>query len=71
MLPVRKFKSLFCKIDTCMQKTSMCMSSESVPHISKMLFLTRDINAFVLRSVFFRRYVQLRSSFSHENNISV
>ena len=34
--------------------------------IFKILFETGDINIFVLRRVFFRRYVQLKSSFSDE-----
>ena len=32
----------------------------------KILFQTGDINIFVLRSIFFSRYVQLKSSFSDE-----
>ena len=40
------------------------MSSKSVSQIFKILFQTGDINIFVLRDVFFSRYVQLRSSFS-------
>ena len=35
----------------------------------KILFQTGDINIFVLRGVFFSRYVQLKSSFSGEENI--
>ena len=46
------------------------MSSKSVPQIFKILFQTGDINFFVLRGVFFSRYVQLKSSFSDEKNIS-
>ena len=46
------------------------MSSKSVSQIFKTLFQTGDINIFVLRSVFFSRYVQLKSSFSVEKNIS-
>ena len=46
------------------------MSSKSVFQIFKILFQTGDINIFVLRGVFFSRYVQLKSSFSHEKNIS-
>ena len=42
------------------------MSSKSVSHIFKTLFQTGDINIFVLRSVFFSRYVQLKGSFSDE-----
>ena len=43
------------------------MSSESVSQIFKILFQTGDTN---LRGVFFSRYVQLKSSFSEEKNIS-
>ena len=46
------------------------MSSKIVFHIFKILFQTGDINIFVLRGVFFSRYVQLKSSFSDEKNIS-
>ena len=47
------------------------MSSKSVSQIFKILFQTGDINIFVLRGVFFSRYVQLKSSFSDEKSISV
>ena len=50
--------------------TSIFMSSKSVSQIFKILFQTGDINIFVLRGVFFSRYVQLKSSFSDEKNIS-
>ena len=46
------------------------MSSKSVSEIFKILFQTGDINIFVLRGVFFSRCVQLKSSFSDEENIS-
>ena len=46
------------------------MSSKSVSHIVKVLFQIGDINIFVLRSVFFNRYVQLKSSFSDEKTIN-
>ena len=46
------------------------MSSKSVSQIFKILFQTGDINIFVLRGVFFGRYVQLKSSFCDEKNIS-
>ena len=42
------------------------MSLKSVSQIFKILFQARDINIFVLRGVLFRRYVQLKSSFSDE-----
>ena len=46
------------------------MSSKSVSQIFKFLFQTGDINIFVHRSVFFSRYVQLKSSFSDEKKTS-
>ena len=49
---------------------SIFMSSKSMSQIFKILFQTRDINIFVLRGVFFSRYIQLRSSFSDEKDIS-
>ena len=49
---------------------SICMSSKSVSQIFKILFQTGDINIFVLRGVFFSRYIQLKSSFSARKNIS-
>ena len=38
--------------------------------IFEILFQTGVINIFVLLGVFFSRYVQLKSSFSDEKNIS-
>ena len=38
--------------------------------IFKILFLTRDINIFVLQGVFFSRYIQLKCSFSDEKDMS-
>ena len=38
--------------------------------IFKILFQTGDINIFVLRGVFFSRYIRLKSSFPDERNIS-
>ena len=46
------------------------MSSKSVSQIFEISFQTGDINIFVLRGVFFSRYIQLKSSFSDEKNIS-
>ena len=46
------------------------MNSKSVSQIFKILFQTGDINIFVLRGVFVSRYVQIKSSFSGEKNIS-
>ena len=45
------------------------MSSKSLSQIFKILFQTGDINIFVLRGVFFSRYIQLKSSFSDEKHI--
>ena len=42
------------------------MSSKSMSHILKISLQTGDINIFVICSVFFSRYVQLKSSFSDE-----
>ena len=47
------------------------MSSKNVPQIFKILFQTGDINVFVLRGVFFSRYLQLKSSFSDEKTSAV
>ena len=46
------------------------MSSKIVSQILKTLFQTGDINIFVLRGVFFSKYVQIKSSFSDEKNTS-
>ena len=46
------------------------MRSKGVSQIFKILFQTGDINIFVLCGAFFSRYVQLKSSFSDEKNIS-
>ena len=45
------------------------MSSKSMSQIFKILFQTGDINIFLLRGVFFSKYVQLKSSFFDEENI--
>ena len=45
------------------------MSSKSMSQIFEILFQAGDVNVFVLRSVFFSRYVRLKSSFSDEKNI--
>ena len=42
------------------------MSSRSVSQIFNILFQPGDINIFVLRGVFFTRYIQLKSSLSDE-----
>ena len=47
------------------------MNSKNVSQIFKILFQTGDINIFVLRGVFFSRYVQLKSSFSDEKTSAV
>ena len=50
------------------------MSSKSVSQIFNVLFQTGDINNFVVVSflvdMFYNRYVQLKSSFSDEKNIT-
>ena len=47
------------------------MSSKTVSQILKILFQTGDITICVFCDVLFSRYVQLKSSFSDESNISV
>ena len=47
------------------------MSSKNVSQIFKILFETGDINVFVIRGVFFSRYVQLKSFFSNEKTSAV
>ena len=47
------------------------MSSKSISQIFQILFQTGDINIFVLRGVFFSRYVQLKSLFSNEKTSAV
>ena len=64
LLIKKKFEIIF---DDC---TSICVSSKSVSQISKILFQFGDINIFVLLVVSFSRYIQLKRSFSDENNIS-
>ena len=46
------------------------MSSKLVSQIFKIFFQTGDTNIFVLPGVSFCRYVQLKSLFSDEKNIS-
>ena len=41
----------------------LCLISKKVPQIFKILFQTGNINIFVLRGIFFSRYVQLKSFF--------
>ena len=53
-----------------MHCTSIFMSPKSMSQIFKVLFLTRDINNFVLCGVFFSRHVQLKSNFSDNKIIS-
>ena len=47
-----------------MHCTSVCMSSNSMSQIFKIVFQTEYINIFVLCGVFFSRSVQLKGSFS-------
>ena len=42
------------------------MSSKNLSQILKILFQSEDFNIFVLRGIFFSRFVQLKSSFSDE-----
>ena len=44
------------------------MSSKRDSQIFKIFFQTGHVNIFVLRGVFFSKYVQLKSSFSDEKN---
>ena len=46
------------------------MSSKIVSQIFKILFQPGYINIFVLRGIFFSRYVQLKSSFSDKKKKS-
>ena len=46
------------------------MSSKGMAQIFKILFQSGELDIFVLRGVFFSRYVQLKSSFFDEKNIS-
>ena len=46
------------------------MSSKGESQNFKILYETGDINKFILHGMFFSRYVQLKSSFSDERNIS-
>ena len=47
------------------------MNSKSVSQIFKILFRNEGIHIFVLRGVFFSRYVQLKSSFSDKKTSAV
>ena len=47
------------------------MSAKNMSQIFKILLQTGDINIFVLRGVFFSRYVELKSSFSVEKTSAV
>ena len=51
--------------------TSIVINSKTVSQVFNILFQTKDINIFVLRCVLFSRYVQLKTSFSDEKNISI
>ena len=46
------------------------MSSKDVSQISKILFQTGDTRIFILRGVFFSRYVHVKSSFTDKENRS-
>ena len=45
------------------------MTSKSVSQNFKMLFQTGDINSFVLRGVFFSRYVQKATSLTKKTSV--
>ena len=47
------------------------MSLKSLSQIFNILFQTRNINIFVLRSIFFSRFVELKSSFSDKKTSAV
>ena len=47
------------------------MSSKSVSEIFKTLFQTGDITIFDVRSLFFSRFFQIKSSFSDEKTSGV
>ena len=53
-----------------LHSTSTFMSSKSLSQPFKILFETGDVNVFVLHGVLFSTYVQLKSYFSSEKNIS-
>ena len=58
LLVVRKILNKFL-----LHCTSIFMSSKRVSQIFKILFQTGDANIFVLRGIFFSRYIQLKASF--------
>ena len=62
LLVVKKFELIFAAL--------YFMSSKSTSQIFRALFQTGDINIFVLLGLFFSRYVQLKNSFSDEENIN-
>ena len=64
LLVVKKFELIFAAL------YSIFMSLKSVSQILKILPQTGYVNIFVLRGAFFSRYVQLKSSFFEEKNIS-
>ena len=47
------------------------MGSKSLSHFFKILFQSGDITIFVLRGVFFSRYIQLKSFFTEEKTLAV
>ena len=55
----KEFWTNFCCIVFYINELKKCVS-----HIFKSLFQTGDINLFIVRGVFFSRYLQLKSSFT-------
>ena len=51
---------------TFLLRVSIWISSKSISQIFKILFLSGDINIFVLRGVFSVQHSQIKSSFSME-----
>ena len=64
LLVVKKFWTNFCSI------VLLYLWAQKLCLIFLKPYFTGDINIFVLRGVFFSRYVLLKSSFSGEKNIS-
>ena len=60
LLVVKIFEQIFCCI------ALLYLWAQKVSQFFKILFQIGDINIFVLRGIFFSRYVQLKSSFSDE-----
>ena len=61
----KEFWTNFCCIVFYINELKKCVS-----HIFKSLFQTGDINLFIVRGVFFSRYLQLKSSFTDKKKKS-